>query len=148
MEILVLFITGILGSTLTYFLSTEKKQGPVRSSSLLSLIVASFFHFFPHLLSDYLTSNIPVVFIGASFIGMVSSTQLSSYIGLSLAGALFTIIYLNTSRFFDGFGGSLGTSACIAVLVILSIPFLRSRRNRTVGFLQLRRLIFRSKRQA
>lgn len=145
METIIYLFTGIVGSISTYYMSTQMKQGPVRSSALLTLVVAILFYLFPEVLSPQLSKNIPVVFIGASFIGMVSSTQLSTYMGLSLAGVIFALIYINTSRFFDGFGGALGTSACISLLVVLSVPFFKSKRGLTIGFLQLRRLVFRTK---
>lgn len=143
METCILYLVGIIGSTATYFVNIHYKQGAVRSSALLTLIVASFFHFFPHVFSAYLTQYIPTIFIGASFIGMVSKNQLSTYVGLGLAGVIFTTILLNTSKFFTGYGGALGTSACISLLVVLSIPYVKSRRKMTVGFLQLRKTVLR-----
>lgn len=143
MELWIFILTGIAGATGTYFVSTWLKQGPVRASALLTLLVAGFFNLFPASVSLYLAKNIPVVFIGASFIGMVSSQHLSTYTGLAISGVIFTVIYLNTSKMFNGYGGALGTSACISLLVVLSIPYFRSRRKLTVGLLQLRRLMFR-----
>mgnify|MGYP000924404883 CR=1 FL=1 len=143
METFILYLVGIIGSTATYYVNTRYRQGAVRSSALLTLIVSGFLYFFPNVLSNYLTHYIPVVFIGASFIGMVSKTQLSTYLGLSLAGVIFTTILLNTSKFFNGYGGALGTSACISVLVVLSIPYFKSPRKMTVGLLQLRKIILK-----
>jgi len=142
-----LIISSILGACTTYYLSISKQQGPVRASAILSLIVAGFFYIYPQLLSEYLTQNIPLIFIGGSFIGMVSSAQMSSYIGLSIAGLLFAVIYLNTSQFFAGYGGALGTSACISLLVVLSIPHFKSKRRLTVGLLQLRRFVLKNKKR-
>ena len=59
--------------------------------------------------------------IGASFIGMASSEVLHSYILLFVSGLIFSIIYLNTSRFFNGYGGALGTAACISLIASLSL---------------------------
>lgn len=140
MEKFILMGTGICGAMATYFVNTRLKQGPVRASALLTLTVAAFFYFFPEVLSVYLTKNIPVVFIGSTFIGMVSAQKMSSYTGIAIAGLVFAIIYLNTSNFFDGYGGALGTSACISILVMLCIPYFKSKRNLTVGLLQLRRM--------
>lgn len=140
MEKFILMGTGICGAMATYFVNTRLKQGPVRASALLTLTVAAFFYFFPEVLSMYLTKNIPVVFIGSTFIGMVSAQKMSSYTGIAIAGLVFAIIYLNTSNFFDGYGGALGTSACISILVMLCIPYFKSKRNLTVGLLQLRRM--------
>ncbi|MFD1631461.1 hypothetical protein [Pseudopedobacter beijingensis] len=147
MESAILILTGCLSAMLTFFVNIRLNQGPVRSSALLTLLVTALLHLFPDLLSPYLTTNIPYVFIGASFIGMVSAQQMSTYMGIALSGIIFTLIYLNTSLFFTGYGGSLGTSACISLLVILSIPYFKSKRKLTVGLLQLRKFIIKGKRR-
>jgi len=143
METFILYLVGTIGSTATYYVNTKFHQGAVRSSALLTLLVAGFLHFFPQSVPPHLAQYIPPIFIGASFIGMVSKNQLSTYFGLALAGAIFTTILLNTSKFFTGYGGALGTSACIALLVVLSIPYFKSPRKMTVGFLQLRKTILK-----
>lgn len=121
MEISILFLTGIISAILTYIVNNKYRQGAVRASASLSLLVGLFFYFFPELFSPYLTKNIPIVFIGATFIGMVSSKILSSYLLVGFSGFLFSIIYLNASPFFKGYGGALGTTAAISVLVSLSL---------------------------
>lgn len=113
---LLLIITGILGSLFTYILNHNFKQGGVRASALPSLLVGLFFYLFPELFSPYLTQQIPLVFIGASFVGMVSNHLLHQYIYIAIAGLVFAITYINTGTFFKGFGGALGTTACIAIL--------------------------------
>jgi uncharacterized membrane protein len=45
MNIVVIIISGILGATVTFYISDKLKQSAVRSSALLSLIVALFFIF-------------------------------------------------------------------------------------------------------
>ncbi len=125
-EAIVIVATGMVSSVLTFYVNEHLNQGAVRSSALLSLAVALFFFFFPALLSPYLTVHIPVVFIGASFIGMVSPKIMSNFSLLALAGLIFGLIYLNSSQFFTGFGGALGISACISILTVLSFPVLKS----------------------
>ncbi|MFA0963688.1 hypothetical protein AB9P05_17920 [Roseivirga sp. BDSF3-8] len=112
-------ITGIIGSTSTFFVSHHLRQGPVRSSAGLSLLVALLFHYLPMPVSQELSATIPYVFIGASFIGMVSAEVLSHFILMGLAGGIFGFLYLHASHFFTGFGGGLGTAACIALMVSL-----------------------------
>lgn len=124
MEIVILIITGVISAVGTYIVNNKLKQGAVRASALLSLIVALFFYFFPELLSPKLTREIPLVFIGASFIGMVSSRILSSYIFLTLAGIIFSILFVNSSKYFAGYGGGLGTTAAISLLVSLSLAII------------------------
>ncbi|MFI2741416.1 hypothetical protein ACG2LH_01640 [Zhouia sp. PK063] len=145
MQYLVLIITGILGAIATYIVNENLKQGPVRASALLSLLVASFFYFFPDVCNINLTTHIPVVFIGASFIGMVSARVLSSYVLIGFSGLIFSVIYLNSSHFFEGYGGALGTAACISILVTLSLPVFFKNRKVNNGLMQLRNLFFRRK---
>jgi len=140
----VLILTAIIAAMLTFYVNHQLKQGSVRSSALLSLVVASTFHFFPNLLPTELAKNIPVVFIGGSFIGMASKKIIDSYFKLGISGLVFAVIYLNTSRFFNGYGGALGASAGISLLSVLSLPFFTPKKHHlTNGVLQLRKIIFR-----
>jgi hypothetical protein len=129
MNSIIIIITGILGATLTFYVSEQLKQGAVRASALLSLLVGLFFYGFPEITNEYLTKNIPIAFIGASFVGMISAKKMSNYGLLAFAGAIFSIIYLSKSYFFDGYGGGLGTSAFIALLATLgmSAVFLKNK---------------------
>ncbi|MGB1205195.1 MAG: hypothetical protein ACPG5B_06085 [Chitinophagales bacterium] len=121
MNNIIIILTGIVGTILTFYVSEQLKQGAVRASALLSLIVGLFFYCFPEILNTYLTKNIPLTFIGASFVGMISSKKMTNYGLLTLSGIIFSIIYINQSIFFDGYGGALGTSAFIALLATLGI---------------------------
>ncbi|MGJ8743089.1 hypothetical protein [Polaribacter sp.] len=138
-EYFILILIGGASSILTFLLQIKFKQGPVRSSALVGVLAGLFVVIFPNLLSNYLTENIPLVCFGASFIGMVSSKVMSDYLLIGFSGIVFTIIYFNTSSYFNGFGGGLGSAACIALLVTLSIPVLRKKRSVSNGFLLLRR---------
>ncbi|MCL6217866.1 hypothetical protein [Zunongwangia pacifica] len=121
MEAGVIIFTGIFGALLTWFINNHRAKGAIRASALPSLIVGLFFYCFPNLLSEYLTRHIPLVFIGSSFIGMVSINIISKWIYVAISGIVFGLIYLNTGTFFNGFGGALGTTACIAVLVAIGL---------------------------
>lgn len=121
---------GILGATLTFYVSENYKIGPIRSSALLSILVGLFFYCFPNLLNSYLTKNIPLVFMGTSFIGMVSNKYYGSYFSLGFAGTLFSIIYCNKSLFFEGFGGALGALAFISLLTVISLSNILARKRR------------------
>ncbi|WP_299111796.1 hypothetical protein [uncultured Winogradskyella sp.] len=122
----ILIITGILGATLTHFVSEQLRQGAVKASALLSLLVGLFFYCFPEVLDAYLTKHIQIVFVGTSFIGMVSSKTLKSYPLLAIAGTLFTIIYISKNHVFDGYGGALGALAFIALLTTMGFAFVVS----------------------
>jgi len=126
MNTFILIITGILGATLTYFVSEHLRLGAVKASALLSLIVGLFFYAFPNLLNSYLTEHLPIVFVGTSFIGMVSSKTLKSYTLLAIAGSLFTAIYITKNHVFDGYGGALGALAFIALLTTMGFAFVVS----------------------
>jgi len=121
MEQAILIVTGIVSAILTYLVNNKYEQGAVRASAGLSLLVGLFFYIFPEIFTAYLTKNIPIVFIGATFIGMVSSKVLHNVYLIAIAGFVFALIYLNTSHYFKGYGGALGTTAAISVLVSLSL---------------------------
>ena len=125
--LIILIAFAIFGATLTFYVSETYKIGPIRSSALLSTLIALFFYFFPDVLNPYLTKNIPVVFLGASFIGMVAPKAFGSYFRLALAAILFTIIYSYKSHFFEGFGGALGALSFISLLTAISISNLSTK---------------------
>jgi len=144
-NLFVLLIVGFFSAVTTFYMNEELKQGPVCSSAVLSLIVGLYFYFFPGTMSSYLVKNIPIVFIGASFIGMVSTKMISNYFLIGVAGIIFCLIYLNTSKFFSGYGGALGTSAAISLLAVLSIPIVGKKRKLTNGIIQLRKVLFKGR---
>lgn len=122
----ILILTGILGSTLTHFLSEQLGLGAVKASALLSLFVGLFFYAFPDVFNPYLTKHLPIVFVGSSFIGMVSAKTLKNYFMLAIAGTLFTGIYINKNHVFDGYGGALGALAFTALLTTMGFAFVVS----------------------
>jgi len=127
LEIAVIFIISILGVLSTFYVSTKLDHGAVKASAGLSLIVGLFFYIFPELLSNFLTHNIPLAFMGASFVGMVSEKVINNYWILASAGIIFSILYLNTGSYFEGFGGALGTTASISVIVTMGIILFKKR---------------------
>ena len=106
---------------------------------MLSLIVGLLFYLFPELLNPFLTKNIPVVFIGGSFIGMISFKAKGTYVILVIASIIFSCIYLNKSQFFNGYGGALGNSAFIALLITMGVSMLFFKRNRLTNRILLAR---------
>ena len=81
----------------------------------------------------YLTQNIPLVFIGASFIGMASPKGKNNYLLLAFAGLLFSIVYINKSAFFKGYGGALGTLAFIALITTLFFAHLLTHKSKMLS---------------
>ena len=127
MEVAIIFLISILGVISTFYVSTKMNHDPVRASAGLSLIVGSFFYFFPELISGFLTHNIPLAFMGATFVGMVSEKIINNYWILAAAGIIYSILYINTGSYFEGFGGALGTTASISVIVIMGILLFKKR---------------------
>ncbi|MGX9986367.1 hypothetical protein [Soonwooa purpurea] len=112
-------ILAISATWLTYFLNKNLKLGPVRASGLIATITGGiyqlntwFWHFdFP--------KDIPFIVIGSTFIGMISSRKHYKNFNLFIAPILFVLIYNNISKEFKGFGGALGTAACISLVVTI-----------------------------
>ncbi|MBL3655180.1 hypothetical protein [Fulvivirga sediminis] len=121
MNYIIITIAGVAGVLLTFFVSHDLKQGPIRASAGLSLLVAIIFQHTPLLQDLTVCATIPYVFIGGSFIGMVSSEVIHSYTFLTISGIIFSILYINASHYFNGYGGALGTTACISLLVSISL---------------------------
>lgn len=70
------------------------------------------------------------MFIGTSFIGMISSKERGNYTQLAIAGSLFGLIYINKSDLFEGYGGALGALAFIALLTTLGFSVVLSKRSK------------------
>lgn len=120
---MIYIFTGIVGAITTYLLSTKTNWGTVRSSAFLSLIVGIiFFKLDEH--QEFLR-EVPLVFIGASFIGMTSSTKLRLW-GIFFAGTLFGVLYALIPSVHIGAGGTMGTAACVSVLFVYGITSLIS----------------------
>ena len=123
-DLIILILLGAFSALITFILNVKLNQGHVRASALVGVSIGCFILFCPNLLSDYFTQNLPLVCFGASFVGMVSHKVISNYFLIAIAGAVFTLLFLNLSSIFNGFGGGLGATACLAVLITLSIPVL------------------------
>lgn len=122
MDLILAIIVGMFGAWSTYKLAQIPSMGVVRSSALLSLVVGLIFYFFP---SGTQFDLIPVIFIGASFVGMTSVERISSGFQIALAGMVFGMIYHYMVPTHTGFGGALGTSACLGGIVVLGVRLVR-----------------------
>lgn len=144
---LILCLSAIVSTFLTYYLNIHYKQGPVRASSILALLVGGFFYFFPDLFPEAYTKNIPLYVIGGSFIGMVSSTIQISNISLLLSPIIFSLLTHYTSKMFINYGGALGTTACISLLSTMAFPIITKNKKVTYGYRLIRVLIKRKMRK-
>ena len=118
---IIILVTGVLGAIIPFILHNSWTLNAVQASAWSSLIVALFFYVFNDSFPQAYSTVIPAVFFGASFIGMATKTILPKLWQVGLAGFIFSLIYMNTSFFFEGYGGALGTTACIAVVLVFGM---------------------------
>jgi hypothetical protein len=132
MILIIVVLTGTVAAIVTFHASEKWNLGPVRASAVLSLAVGLLFHFLDQHLQHALQGQIPLVFIGGSFVGMVSSKVMPRYGLVGLAGFFFSMLYLYAPSFFHGYGGALGTAACTALVFVLGLQYLLRYVNITV----------------
>jgi hypothetical protein len=100
------FIAFIVGSVGTYFMNEQYKLGAVVSSSLLGII---FGLILPNI---FLNGNsLAVALFCGTFIGMSTTSKLTTRTSVLIASVIGTIIYLYTAPYFAGLGGKLGLIA-------------------------------------
>ncbi|MDR5590528.1 hypothetical protein [Christiangramia sp. SM2212] len=121
MEISIIIFSGITGALLTFYLNNSLQLGGVMASAGVSVLAGGLFHLFPDISTGYLSNNIPLVVMGCSFIGMASSRIIKKYWVIAVSGLFFSTIYLLTGSYFEGFGGSLGTTAAISLCTTFAI---------------------------
>lgn len=124
-----LLLTSLAASLGTFYLHNKYARiSPVLASASLTLIVSLIclqlkaLHSFP-------IDEIPYVFIGGTFVGMSTRKKAKTKLNIILASLFFCFIYLKSSQFFQGYGGALGLSACISVLIVITSSklFIRSK---------------------
>lgn len=120
-----LYIVGLVAALVAFILNNNFKMGIVVGSALPSLVFALLVMIFEFYLPITFVIEAPVIFYGAAFIGMASNKILSSYYLIGIAGLLFTLIYLFTAPYFDGFGGALGTTAALCFLPVWGFSILK-----------------------
>ncbi len=118
-------VIAICGAWLTYHLNKNLKFGPVRASGFMAMLAGGFYQLNTWFWNMDLPKNIPFIVIGSSFIGMISSRKHFKNFNLFIAPILFTLIYHNISKEFKGFGGALGTAACISLVVTIYLRSLK-----------------------
>jgi O-antigen/teichoic acid export membrane protein len=111
-------VSAVSGAICTYWLQTRWKVRPVSASSVVTLLIA--LAVLPFSDSSQGMQAIPYAGIGGSFIGMSTKKNVKGFETVLLAALIFGLIFIHSSQFFEGFGGALGTSACISVLTAIS----------------------------
>ena len=117
-----IFITSVAAALLTQELSIPRKWGAVRASAFVSLLFGLFFFF----LSDidvpiYVDPLLSPVAMGASFVAMSSSQVIPDRKWMTVASIIFAALFLISKPTFNGYGGLLGTGACVSVIMVIGI---------------------------
>lgn len=129
MSIIIIIVSGILGAVCTYMLNNRMKLGGVMASAIVTIVASLILLTFPKFLNSQLMEDLPFVIMGATFVGMASEKIAGSYLVIILSGIVYSLVFICTGTFFEGFGGSLGTTAAIAFCSILGLQklFLKNR---------------------
>lgn len=117
-ETLICFVSYYL----TYFLNHNKKFGPIKASVTIALPIgliyqtAIYFHFENDILYKCIT-----IIMGATFMGMISNKYKHTIIDFIISSFIFCSLCSHTSNYFNGFGGLLGTIACMSIICVFGI---------------------------
>lgn len=107
---------SITAALITWELNVKYCLGGVRASSLISLIAGLIVYF------SKLDSTYGLAVMGASFAAMSTEYVIPKRFWMIVCGFVFSLIFLNLpNQIFAGFGGRLGTTACISVVMTLGI---------------------------
>lgn len=127
---LLYFAFSFGGIFITYHLNHTLKQGSVRSSALASLVVGLIFYLVPNMFEQDLQTGLPLIFIGASFIGMSNTRYFGRITQIFFAAILFSLLSFLSVNLFIGYGGKLGLMANISVVItIATFALLKNRPN-------------------
>jgi len=107
-EKVILILSTILASVLTYLLNIRFHLGPFIASGLVGLV------------STKVLKRFSPSMYAASFASMSSSKVLPSVASSGVAGLITGILYISTQKIFVGIGGKLGAIAFLSVLITSS----------------------------
>lgn len=112
----IIILISVVSAVVTWEFNVKYCIGGVRASSLVSLIAG---------LIVYFSKFEPVyglAVMGASFTAMSTEYVIPKRFWMIICGLVFSLIFSNLpDNIFAGFGGKLGTTACIAVVMTLGI---------------------------
>lgn len=106
-------VVSLFGAVIPYWLVNKYNVSPVRASAIPSFIVAIPLQILP--ISGFI-ALVPVIFFGASFVGM-SNKKVLGLGALFITSLLFGGVIHFILPLFNGYGGTLGTTACLCCLV-------------------------------
>ena len=112
-KIITTIIVSLFGTLIPYFLVNKYNVNPIKASAIPSFIISIPMQIVP--ISGFI-AFVPIIFFGASFVGMSSNKVLRLgplFLSSILFGAVINFVY----PIFNGFGGALGTTACLCSLV-------------------------------
>jgi len=122
---LTILLLSVVAALITQHISINWKQGAVKASAAVSLVFGLAFYFLPSEMLGYnlelLIKTAPVAVMGASFAAMSSAQVISNKKLMTVAGIVFSFVFLFASSFFQGLGGGLGTTACVTVIITLGM---------------------------
>src|SRR5690606_39119505 len=133
-------LASLFGTFVTYGVNIKAKQGPVRASALVALATGLFFYVFQDSLPVFYVANIPMYIVGGSFIGMVTSTTHINRYSLAFSAGVYAFLLWFAARKFDGFGGSLGLLACVALMCTMALPMLTQKYNSLIELYRIEQL--------
>ena len=107
---------------ITYYLNHQKKFGAVKASSIIAILIGLIYQTFLYLqLEIDIAKHYFLIAMGSTFMGMISNVHQHKKIDFVLSSFIFVALYTNSSHFFEGLGGLLGTIACISILCVFGI---------------------------
>lgn len=107
---------SVIAALITWELNVKYCFGGVRASSLVSLIAGLIVYF------SRLDSVYGLAIMGASFAAMSTEYVIPKRFWIVITGFVFSLIFSNLPNdLFAGFGGKLGATACISVVMTLGI---------------------------
>ncbi len=110
--LLFIVITSLFGTILTYWLNNKKGYGPIKASAIPAFIVAIPLQLIP--ISGFM-ALVPVVFFGASFVGM-SNDKTLGWFPIVVSSLFYAVLFHFIHPHFNGYGGALGATACLSCL--------------------------------
>lgn len=116
MNIVIILLSSLAGACISFGLSHYRAWPKVLASALPSLIVYIAIRIIGTQLPPETAQAVPAAFMGASFCGMSAPPVLASMRSAAVSGLFFALIFLSPVLLFKGYGGALGTMACISVL--------------------------------